>query len=87
VLEAAVGGRPDPDWGERLVAYVVASPAGLALETAVLLAELRELVGEELAPFAAPRELVVVDSLPRTAIGKVSRIELAGLDGRRARAQ
>jgi len=86
VLEAAVGGRPDPDWGERLVAYVVASPAGRALEAAVLLAELRELVGEELAPFAAPRELVVVDSLPRTAIGKVSRTELEGLDGRRARA-
>ena len=46
MLEVGRRGRPDPEWGERLVAYVVASPAGLALETAVLLAELRELVGE-----------------------------------------
>lgn len=54
VLEAAAGGVPDPDWGTRLVAYVVVSPGGEDLGAANLLAELRELVKEEIAPFAAP---------------------------------
>ena len=49
-----------------------------------MLAELRELVKEHLAPFAAPSELIVVPRLPRSAIGKVSRAELAALDGPRA---
>jgi acyl-coenzyme A synthetase/AMP-(fatty) acid ligase len=41
-------------------------------------------VSAELAAFAAPRELVVVAELPRTPIGKVSRSELARLEGPRA---
>jgi acyl-coenzyme A synthetase/AMP-(fatty) acid ligase len=54
------------------------------IEPAVILAELRELVREQLASFAAPRELVVVARLPHTAIGKLSRAELPALDGPRA---
>ncbi|MHB1987476.1 MAG: AMP-binding protein [Acidimicrobiales bacterium] len=82
VTEAAVGGRPDQEWGERLTAYVVvASP----IDTAVLLSELRELVSEELAGFAAPREVVVVAELPRTSLGKVRREALRGLEGPSAR--
>ena len=84
VLDVAVGGTADVEWGTRLVAYVVASPTGQGIEPARLLAELRDLVKENLAPFAAPRELVVVARLPRAAIGKVSRAELAALDGPRA---
>jgi acyl-coenzyme A synthetase/AMP-(fatty) acid ligase len=37
------------------------------------LSELRDLVGERLARFAAPRQLVLVEALPRTSIGKVQR--------------
>ena len=84
VLEVAVGGREDPEWGARLVAYVVASPQGQEIETGTFLAQLRERAGEQLAPFAAPRELVIVADLPRTAIGKVSRADLAALGGPRA---
>jgi O-succinylbenzoic acid--CoA ligase len=84
VLDVAVGGRPDTKWGVRLVAYVVLSPAVQGVEPATILADLRELVKEHLAPFAAPRELVVVARLPRSAIGKVSRAELPTLDGPRA---
>jgi len=62
----------------------VPSPAAQDLEPAAILAALRELVKEHLAPFAAPRELVVVARLPRSAIGKVSRAELPTLDGPRA---
>ncbi|MGO9964130.1 MAG: class I adenylate-forming enzyme family protein, partial [Acidimicrobiales bacterium] len=86
VGDVAVGGRADPEWGSRLVAYVVASPAAEGAEPATILAELRELVRDELAPFAAPRELIVVKRLPRSAIGKVQRSELGTLDGPRASA-
>ena len=84
VLEVAVGGRPDPQWGARLVAYVVAAPEVQGAEPATILAGLRELVKQQLAPYAAPRELIVVERLPRSAIGKVSRAGLATLDGPRA---
>ena len=40
------------------------------------LEELRQIVAETIAPWAAPRELVIVDDLPRTAAGKVRRREL-----------
>lgn len=85
VVDVAVGGRPDAEWGSRLVAYVVLSPFAQRAEPAMILGELRELVKDRLAPFAAPRELIVVASLPRTAIGKVRRAELAGLAGPAAR--
>src|SRR5262249_32978874 len=66
VAEVAVAGTPDPEWGQRVVAWVVpADPAALPV-----LDELRRLVAESVAPFAAPRQLVLVDRLPRTAIGK-----------------
>jgi len=50
VLEVAVGGRPDPQWGARLVAYVVAAPEVQGAEPATILAGLRELVKQQLAP-------------------------------------
>jgi len=72
VAEVAVAGVPDPEWGQRVVAWVV--PAG----DAPTLAELRALVGETLAAFCAPKELHVVAQLPRTALGKVQRFRLLG---------
>jgi o-succinylbenzoate---CoA ligase len=69
VAEVAVSSRPDPEWGERVVACVVpadfSGPPGLA--------ELRALVAEHLAVFAAPKELVILDALPKTSIGKLKR--------------
>ncbi len=69
VAEVGVWKRPDPEWGERVVAWVV--PVDAAEPPA--LEDLRRAVAEELAPWAAPRELVVVASLPRTPSGKVRR--------------
>jgi o-succinylbenzoate---CoA ligase len=71
VAEVAVWKRTDPEWGERVVAWVV--PADDATPS---LEQLRDIVAETLAPWAAPKELVIVDDLPRTAAGKVRRREL-----------
>jgi O-succinylbenzoic acid--CoA ligase len=72
VAEAAVWKRPDPEWGERVVAWVVPrSPADPPH-----LRELAELVGDRLARWAAPKELVLVADLPRTGSGKVRRAAL-----------
>jgi O-succinylbenzoic acid--CoA ligase len=72
VAEAAVWKRPDAEWGERVVAWVVpVDPSDPpALET------LRDAVSATIAPWAAPKELVLVRELPRTASGKVRRLDL-----------
>jgi len=67
VAEVAVWKRPDPEWGERVVAWVVPTDGGPSLD------ELRQMVTNGIAPWAAPKELVLVDDLPRTAAGKVRR--------------
>jgi O-succinylbenzoic acid--CoA ligase len=69
VAEVAVAGRPDPEWGQVVVAWVV--PADPAAPPA--LAALRDHVSATLPRHAAPRRLVLVDALPRTALGKVAR--------------
>jgi O-succinylbenzoic acid--CoA ligase len=69
VHEVAVVGRPDDEWGQRVVAVVVATDPGAPPS----LDELRALVADRVHPFAAPRELVVVDELPKTSLGKVLR--------------
>lgn len=81
VERAAIFGRSDPEWGERVCAAVVCRSE---VDPARLLAEVRELVRDGLAGFAAPRELVVVDALPATGLGKVRRDALRTLEGRAA---
>jgi malonyl-CoA/methylmalonyl-CoA synthetase len=67
VVEVAVVGLPSAEWGETVVAYVVGDPD---------LVSLRELAAAELAPFKCPREVRIIDGLPRNALGKVVRSEL-----------
>jgi o-succinylbenzoate---CoA ligase len=74
VAEVAVWKRSDPEWGERVVAWVVPTDDAPSLD------ELRQIVADGIAPWAAPKELVLVDDLPRTAAGKVRRRELDPFD-------
>lgn len=69
VREAAVFGLPDPDWGQLVVAAVVAGP-GFDPDAA------RPLLDARLAPFKRPRRIVAMDALPRTPSGKVDRRSL-----------
>ncbi len=74
VLMAAVVGHPDPLRGEIVRAFVVAKPD---TDTGPALAEeIRAFVGQRLAWYQAPREIVFVDELPLTATGKIIRREL-----------
>jgi malonyl-CoA/methylmalonyl-CoA synthetase len=68
VAETAVIGVPDPDFGESVVALVVADKGA-----APLLADLQTLVREQLARFKHPRLILLVDDLPRNAMGKVQK--------------
>jgi O-succinylbenzoic acid--CoA ligase len=74
VADVAVAGRPDPEWGQQVVAWIVPCDPG----SPPVLGELRDVVAEQVAPFAAPRRLVIVTGLPRTSIGKVLREQLPG---------
>jgi O-succinylbenzoic acid--CoA ligase len=73
VAEVAVGGPVDPEWGQRVVAWVVpADPADPPT-----LEGLRGSAATTLARHKLPRELVLVATLPRTPSGKLRRITIA----------
>jgi fatty-acyl-CoA synthase len=71
VDEAAVIGIPDDKWGETVLAYVVPSP-GAPADPQTLQTGLRE----RLAGFKVPRHFRFVPALPKTATGKIRKIEL-----------
>jgi fatty-acyl-CoA synthase len=74
VSECGVIGRPDAKWDEVPVAYVIRR-AGCAVEAESLKAH----VQTQLARFKVPRDIVFVDDLPRTALGKVQHFRLREL--------
>lgn len=76
VAECAVVGIPDDRWGERVTAYVVATP-GAEMDPAALITWSRE----RLAGFKTPKEVVVVEALPKTATGKVIKAQVRARHG------
>ncbi len=82
VLEAAVIALPHPKWQERPVAFVVLVPEARGQLDA---AELRAFLGERVARWWLPDEIRVIESLPKTSVGKfdkkVLRAEATPLGG------
>jgi fatty-acyl-CoA synthase len=66
VEDVAVIGVRDPEFGERLRAFIVPEP-GTKIDAEAVKAHVRD----NLARFKVPRDVVVVEELPRTATGKV----------------
>jgi acyl-CoA synthetase (AMP-forming)/AMP-acid ligase II len=73
VAENVVIGVPDERFGQRLAAYVVAQP-GSEIDAA----QVREYLKDRVSRFEQPRDINVVDSIPRNPTGKVLRRELSG---------
>ncbi len=75
VLEVAVIGRPDAEWGEAVLAFVVPR-AGAQVDTA----ELDRLCLQRIARFKRPRHYRLVGELPKNNYGKVLKSALRALD-------
>ena len=67
VRDVAIVGVADSEWGQRVVAWVVphTDPPTLA--------DLRTHIVDELPSFCLPKELHIVEALPRTSLGKLQR--------------
>ncbi|ANU23889.1 fatty acid--CoA ligase family protein [Planococcus donghaensis] len=70
ILEAAVVGLPDPDFGEEVNAYVVLKDSTVSIE------DLKDYCAEHLAKYKVPRQFEVLEELPKNTTGKILRRSL-----------
>ena len=77
VLEVGVAAIPHPERAgqEALKAWIVRKPGAQLTSGQVI-----EFLGEKLAPYEIPRRIAFIDELPKTAVGKTLRRELARMD-------
>ena len=71
MAEVAVVGQPDPEWGENVVAFVVAQPGAAPTQEALDAHCL-----QRIARFKRPKRYVFVPELPKNNYGKVLKTEL-----------
>lgn len=70
IHDVAVTGLPDNEWGQIVAAFVVSARPNLSLD------DIREHCRAQLPGYALPKQLELVEAIPRTALGKVRRSEL-----------
>ena len=71
IVEASVVGAPDPEWGEKVVAFVVTQDRQAVPET-----ELDALCRQRIARFKRPKQYIALEALPKSAYGKILKREL-----------
>jgi long-chain acyl-CoA synthetase len=71
VREVSVIGRPDPEWGEIVIAYVVGEVDAVELDLLCL---------GRIARFKRPKDYIFVPSLPKSNYGKILKADLRALD-------
>lgn len=71
ILEAAVVGLPHDRWGEAITAFVLARE-GVRIDEAALIERMKR----QLSPFKCPKAIITVASFPKTATGKIQKVEL-----------
>ena len=75
ILEAAVVGVPDPDWGESVKAFIVMKPGKQLTE--------QEVIGycqQHISSYKKPRIVEFIDVLPRNASGKILKTVLRNVE-------
>lgn len=82
VVEAAVIGVPDPQWGETPKAFVTQRPDVTATEPEILSWARND---SGMAGFMVPRAVEVIDELPKTSTGKIEKKTLREMEQRRKR--
>src|SRR5690606_39756889 len=75
VADVVVTGVADPEWGQRLVAYVVRAP-----ESDITADELIAFAKDNVARSAVPRGIMFLDELPRNPTGKVMKRQLPAFE-------
>ena len=70
IHDVAVTGLPDNEWGQIVAAFVVSARPNLSLD------EIRAHCRAQLPGYALPKQLELVEAIPRTSLGKVRRREL-----------
>ena len=73
VAEAAVVGASDPTTGQGIVAFVILRGSAEEQSGEELVQKLRQHVRREIGPIASPRQIMVVQELPKTRSGKIMR--------------
>lgn len=74
VDEVCVFGLPDKEWGEMVTAVIISKD-----KSEIIFSELRVFLKEKLSSFKVPKKYFQLDSLPKSAIGKIKRSELKKL--------
>ena len=83
MAEAAVIGVPDPKWTERPLALLVAKP-GQEVSEALIRTELQSFAAKGIIPgYGVPEQIIFVDALPKTSVGKLDKKVLRERYGQR----